>query len=131
MGPMRVGAFLSGATSRETAGMSFWGVMESGGNLSELYYSAGSEGRLFRGLSSNLHGDCYLAPNGETNIGEAYWPRHHNAFILKGGSWADTDENLLMVSNRTYCRDYYKSMDISTGIVVLSCLLGQTAGKIH
>ena len=24
MGPMRVGAFLSGATSRETAGMSFW-----------------------------------------------------------------------------------------------------------
>ncbi|WP_068690755.1 FISUMP domain-containing protein [Culturomica massiliensis] len=127
MGPMRVGAFLSGATSRETAGMSFWGVMESGGNLSELYYSAGSEGRLFRGLSSNLHGDCYLAPNGETNIGEAYWPRHHNAFILKGGSWADTDENLLMVSNRTYCRDYYKSMDISTRDSCVTFRLGQTA----
>lgn len=126
-GPVRSGAFLAGAATREETGMSFWGAMELGGNLSELYYSAGSEGRLFRGLSTSLHGDGFLAANGETNIGEAFWPRHHNAFILKGGSWADTDEKLLMVSDRTYCRNYYESMNISSRDSSVTFRLARTA----
>lgn len=126
-GPMRPGAFLAGAADRETAGMSFWGVMDCGGNLAELYYGVGSEGRLFRGLSRSLHGDGVISVDGKTNIGESSWPRHYNAFILKGGSWADTDPNLLKVSDRTYCRDYYRTMELDKRDSCVSFRVGVTA----
>lgn len=109
-GPVRCGAFLAGATKREESGMNFWGAMETGGNLAEIYYNVNTEGRLYRGLSPALHGDGYLAPNGESDVAPVYWPRLYNAFIVKGGHWADTDEKQLVVSDRSRFRDYFRTM---------------------
>lgn len=126
-GPVRCGAFLMKASKREESGANFWGAMETGGNLAEIYYNVNKEGRLFRGLGTSLHGDCYLAANGNTDIGELYWPVHHNAFILKGGHWADTDDKLLAVSNRARNQNYYQNMNISRRDSTVTFRLAHTA----
>lgn len=126
-GPVRCGAFLAKATVREQSGASFWGVMEAGGNLSEIYYNVNSDGRLFRGLSFALHGDGYLSDDGLANVGDNKWPVHHNAFILKGGHWADRDEKVLAVSDRTRFRNCYKEMNISRRDSTVTFRLGHTA----
>ena len=126
-GPVRAGAFLAKSSSREETGANFWGTMETAGNLAEIYYNVNKEGRLFRGLCLSLHGDGYLADDGHSDIGEIYWPVHHNAFILKGGHWADTDPKLLAVSDRSRNQNYYKDMDISRRDSTVTFRLAQTA----
>ncbi len=100
-GPLRCGAFVAGAQNREQTGAGFWGNMELAGNLAELYYNVNTEGRAFRGILAGQHGDGKLSDLGECNVTQRYWPLHRDAFCLKGGSWADTDVELLRVSDRT------------------------------
>lgn len=56
-GPVRSGAFAAGGAGQTEAGASFWGVMDLGGNLAELYYNSNTEGRAFCGLQDANHGD--------------------------------------------------------------------------
>ena len=126
-GPLRCGAFAVGAQSRQDMGASFWGAMELGGNLAEIYYNVNTEGRRYRGIANHLHGDGKLGANGATNMTEANWSNHHNAFCLKGGHWADTDPELLGISNRTRHWEVFRNMNISRRDSTVTFRLGHTA----
>ncbi len=128
-GPVRSGAFLTGTSRREQTGAGFWGAMEGAGNLQEICYNVNSEGRLYRGLATTLHGNGYLDANGNTDITIRNWPLHHNAFILKGGHWADTEEKYLAVSDRSRHQNYYTSMKTARRDSTVSFRLAHTAPK--
>ena len=68
-GPIRVGAFATGTTTRVQAGSSYWGILELSGNLVEREVTIGNaNGRAFTGL----HGDGALTSNGEHDV--TNWP---------------------------------------------------------
>lgn len=126
-GPVRCGAFAAGANDRSQMGASFWGVMEAGGNLAEICYNVNTEGRLFRGILPNQHGDGKILANGNTNMSEYSWPVHHDAFCLKGGHWADTSRSMLMISDRSRHWNIYKNMDLTQRDSTVTFRLGHTA----
>ena len=81
-GPVRCGIFAAGASTREEAGASYYGIMEMGGNVYERPVTLGnSTGRNFTGE----HG------NGELSSGYAdvtMWPGSAaTGSGLRGGSW--------------------------------------------
>lgn len=129
-GPVRCGAFSVGAANRAQMGASFWGVMEAGGNLAEIYYNANTEGRLFRGILSNQHGDGKILKNGNTNVSEYLWPIHHDAFCLKGGHWADTSKLRIRTSDRSRHWGVYKNMDLTRLDSTVTFRLGHTAPQV-
>jgi formylglycine-generating enzyme required for sulfatase activity len=68
-GPLRVGAFAGGATTRAQAGATYYGIMEMSGNLWERAVTIGhATGRNFTGLNGNGQ----LSPNGHAN--QSLWP---------------------------------------------------------
>jgi formylglycine-generating enzyme required for sulfatase activity len=68
-GPLRVGAFAGGATTRAQAGATYYGIMEMSGNLWERAVTIGNAtGRNFTGLNGNGQ----LSPNGHAN--QSLWP---------------------------------------------------------
>lgn len=102
LGPVRVGSFAKGATNQQEAGASYWGVMELGGNLAELYYNLTPTGRAFDGNQREGHGNGILKADGDTDIGANYWPQTvGTAFAVRGGSYATTNVNYMRVSDRT------------------------------
>jgi len=100
IGPVRVGSFAHGSTTRVQSGAGYWGIMELSGNLWERTVSVGSEGRNFSGL----HGNGILTSDGNGAI-EA-WPGGGSSGItaasgagFRGGGWA-FDVPRLRVSDR-------------------------------
>lgn len=103
VGPLRVGIFATSASTRETAGAAYYGVMGSAGNIAERVVTIGnSYGRNFTGS----HGDGYLvtASGYEGNADLTDWPgidaitsRGVTGAIgsgYRGGSFADTSARL-------------------------------------
>jgi formylglycine-generating enzyme required for sulfatase activity len=99
-GPLRVGIFAANGSNsgRVTAGASYYGIMELGGNLWERAVTIGNvEGRAFTGL----HGNGALAADG--NPDGAAWPAPTSAIGsgLRGGAWYD-NAYLMQVSCRIF-----------------------------
>ena len=85
-GPLRVGIFAANASNsgRVSAGASYYGIMELGGNLWERPVTIGNaNGRAYTGA----HGNGVLLSNGEPD--GAAWPAPATAdgAGLRGGSW--------------------------------------------
>lgn len=85
-GPLRVGIFAANASNngRLSAGASYYGIMELGGNVWERTVSIGSEnGRTYTGT----HGNGLLEADGQSN--EATWPAPTtaNGAGFRGGAW--------------------------------------------
>jgi formylglycine-generating enzyme required for sulfatase activity len=89
-GPLRVGAFAGGATTRAQAGATYYGIMEMSGNVWERTVTIGNAtGRNFTGLNGNGQ----LSPNGDAN--QSLWPGISGSggtlatgSGLRGGMWA-------------------------------------------
>lgn len=105
-GPVRSGAFATSQTNQLEAGATCWGIMEMGGNLSEMCYNAGAAGKVFRTDHADYaHGDGSIADAG-TDIPAAYWPIAKEAFALRGGSFSSSDA-LLRTSERSAATGSY------------------------
>lgn len=111
-GPLRVGIFATGSSTRATSGAGYYGVMELSGNADEFVITVGnSDGRNYGGL----HGDGVLVA---AAVGAAYtgnanttnWPHTDTQSTARGvidadgsgrrgGNWSDAAA-LLAVSYR-------------------------------
>jgi hypothetical protein len=86
-GPLRVGIFATSTSNRETAGASYWGIMELTGNVFEMVIPVGmTAAHTYTGV----HGNGSLDGNGDYDV--ATWPANssNNAGSLvgrKGSSW--------------------------------------------
>jgi formylglycine-generating enzyme required for sulfatase activity len=98
-GPLRVGIFAgtTGNYNRVTAGATYYGIMEMGGNLWERPISAGNPtGRAFDGT----HGDGSLTSTGFSNV--STWPGSDAVGVgFRGGHWGDYAV-FLRISDRNY-----------------------------
>ncbi len=97
-GPLRVGIFAANGSNsgRATAGASYYGIMELGGNLFERPVTIGNaSGRAFTGT----HGNGVLAAGGDPD--GATWPAPTTAdgAGFRGGAW-NSDAVRLQVSDR-------------------------------
>ena len=94
-GPVRVGIFATAASSRVSAGASYWGIMELSGNVWERPVTIGhATGRAFTGL----HGNGLLTSGGDADV--TAWPNTTATGAgLRGGNWA-TASTSLRVSDR-------------------------------
>jgi formylglycine-generating enzyme required for sulfatase activity len=89
-GPMRVGVFATGSSTREQSGAGYYGMMELSGNLWECPVTVGNAtGRAFTGV----HGNGGLSANGNAN--ETAWPGISSGEVsgatgagFRGGVWA-------------------------------------------
>jgi formylglycine-generating enzyme required for sulfatase activity len=103
----RAGAFAASpsSTGRETAGATYYGIMEMTGNMAEQLITMGyPEGRAFTGRS----GDGRLAADGRTDEG---WPNitvTYRGTGYKGGFYNTQSPNALMVSDRSTAGDNFK-----------------------
>lgn len=96
-GPSRAGCYANATSTRESAGATYYGIMEMSGNLWEQVVPTGSTaGRSFTGA----HGDGALDVNGAANA--VGWSSA--ASSLRGGSWYTTNANVteLRTSGRPY-----------------------------
>ncbi len=129
-GPVRVGAFAKSAeqSSQTAAGAGFWGVMELGGNLSEIYYNANTEGRAFRGIRDIYHGNGKLASNGQADVSSALWVLSENAFAVRGGNFGDLAART-RTSDRFWNKGVFANMNQVNGLrdSTLTFRLGYTA----
>jgi formylglycine-generating enzyme required for sulfatase activity len=100
-GPLRVGVFAGGATTRAQAGATYYGIMDMSGNLLERPVTIGNaDGRAFTGV----HGNGRLSANGHAN--QTSWPGLISGEVtgasgsgVRGGHW--TSSSLLArVSHR-------------------------------
>jgi formylglycine-generating enzyme required for sulfatase activity len=85
LGPLRIGSFAKGVSSRVASGGGFYGVMELSGNVYERAVTVGnSTGRLFQGRN---HGNGVLASTGEANV--TNWPGTNSSGAgFRGGTWS-------------------------------------------
>jgi len=94
-GPLRCGIFAANSNNsgRQTAGASYYGVMELSGNISEFVVGIWHfEGRSF----TRKHGDGNLSSSGTANT--ISWPTA-NGVGRRGGSWSSSS-GILKVSYR-------------------------------
>jgi formylglycine-generating enzyme required for sulfatase activity len=85
-GPIRCGAFATSSTTRETAGASFYGIMDLSGNLLEATVGASIT------YNGKVHGNGTLHAGGNADI--SAWPGFSSgtnstlgSFLGRGGSW--------------------------------------------
>jgi len=102
-GPLRVGIFAANGSNsgRATAGASYYGIMELGGNLVEWPVTIGNvEGRAFTGL----HGNGALAADG--NPDGAAWPAPATGIGagFRGSDWLGAEADM-RVSDRRFAVD--------------------------
>ncbi|MCW3103705.1 MAG: hypothetical protein JWO09_2145 [Bacteroidetes bacterium] len=86
-GPLRAGIFATGSSGRASAGATYYGVMEMGGNLWERTVTTGNAaGVAYTGVA----GDGTLDVNGEAN--QATWPSPVTATGsgFRGGDYVNT-----------------------------------------
>ncbi len=101
-GPMRVGVFAAGSTSRAQAGDTYYGIMEMSGNLWERTVTVGNaDGRNFTGV----HGDGVLSASGHADV--TAWPGITGGEVtgasgsgLRGGNWFNVATSM-RVSDRS------------------------------
>lgn len=107
-GPVRSGSFVREGRTRKKAGISFWGVEDLGGNLTEIYYNAEMYGRQ---LDRSVHGSGTVDEFGRTKIPASAWPEDPRALGVRGGDFASGDA-VLRVSDRSFALgDYFRSSD--------------------
>jgi formylglycine-generating enzyme required for sulfatase activity len=95
--PVRVGIYATGSSSRESAGASYWGIMELSGNLWERLVSVGlAKGRTFTGLM----GDGTLSASGDADV--LNWPPSNgDGHGWRGAYWNTTvPSTVFCVSDR-------------------------------
>ncbi|MFZ1692104.1 MAG: SUMF1/EgtB/PvdO family nonheme iron enzyme [Flavobacteriales bacterium] len=112
-GPKRVGIFAANGSNsgRVTAGASYFGIMELGGNVYERAVTIGNpSGRVFTGT----HGNGVLALDGDANV--ATWPVPSTAdgAGVFGGSWLAVPR-FMRVSNRELAAVAFGNRDNSRG----------------
>jgi formylglycine-generating enzyme required for sulfatase activity len=115
-GPLRVGAFAGGATTREQAGATYYGIMEMSGNLWERAVTIGNaDGRGFTGV----HGNGRLSANGHAN--QTSWPGLSGSQVtgasgsgIRGGDWSNGASNA-RGSDRTYAASTNTSRSSNVG----------------
>jgi len=111
-GPLRCGIFAANSsnTSRETAGATYYGIMEMGGNLRERTVTVGNAiGRAFTGIN----GDGTLGTSGDANT--TNWPSNTATGVgYRGGYWY-SGWSYLRVSDRTYAAKTDNSANDSLG----------------
>jgi formylglycine-generating enzyme required for sulfatase activity len=90
-GPMRVGSFAKGVTTRVDSGAGFYGVMELSGNLWERPVTVGnSTGRAFDG---RYHGNGLLNATGDADV--TTWPgTGATGAGYRGGAWFNSAVNV-------------------------------------
>jgi formylglycine-generating enzyme required for sulfatase activity len=100
-GPIRVGAFATGTSTRRQAGASYYGAMEMNGNLSHIVICTGNTThRNFSGL----HGDGALASTGDQDV--TNWPSLAVPTRLRGGRYMDADPDRMRISDRKDANSY-------------------------
>lgn len=95
-GPVRAGIFAANAgnTGRVTAGASYYGIMELGGNVCERTITYGGAGAAFTGS----HGNGMINVDGQSD--PASWPpASADGAGIRGGSW-QAAANQLRISDR-------------------------------
>jgi formylglycine-generating enzyme required for sulfatase activity len=95
-GPLRVGSFSQGVSTRVASGAGFYGAMDLSSNVWERAVSVGnSSGRSFRG---RYHGDGLLDSNGNLNV--TTWPVPNvEEPGFRGGSFSN-NYPIAQISNR-------------------------------
>ncbi|MFZ4060362.1 MAG: SUMF1/EgtB/PvdO family nonheme iron enzyme [Bacteroidia bacterium] len=121
-GPLRVGAFAGGATTRAQAGASYYGIMEMSGNVWERAVTVGNaNGRGFTGI----HGNGRLSAAGHAN--QTSWPGLSGSEVTgaSGSGWRSGDwyhdASYARVSDRTvaaYTYSFRYSLDGFRGVRV-------------
>ena len=99
-GPVRSGIFATGSSTQESAGASFWGVMELSGNLREMCYNVNGNGAF----------DGTVIGDGTYNTGK--WSATLSYIGVRGGSFAGSD-SLLRTSDRTEV-NYFSTLTVNT-----------------
>ncbi len=94
-GPVRCGLFARSTSTQLTAGATFWGVMEMGGNVQEIVGN----------VTNTSLGRTY---NGSGYYSYAYWGSAPGQFGVRGGSFAGAD-SLLRTSDRSKIYSYFSS----------------------
>jgi formylglycine-generating enzyme required for sulfatase activity len=115
-GPMRVGVFATGSSTRVQSGAGYYGMMELSGNLWERPVTVGNTtGRSFTGL----HGNGALSTNGNAN--ETAWPGLSSGEVtgatgagFRGGGWL-FDAFYLRTADRDIAAFTTEGQDILTG----------------
>ena len=101
-GPIRCGIFAASTTNptRTQAGAGYYGAMELGGNLWEMFVTVGNAaGRVYTGL----HGDGVLTVSGDANTAD--WPNNGTGVGsgVRGGVWYD---------GRDWCRTSSRALSV-------------------
>lgn len=108
-GPIRVGAFARGATTRQEAGATYYGIMEMSGNLVEQVVTVGNTtGQSFTGIN----GDGVLSATGSSN--QTSWPTNTIGGGSRGGSSFSRNSHL-RVSDRNSATTVYSPRYSSYG----------------
>ena len=93
---MRSGIYATASSTRQSSGGTYYGVMDMGGNISEVCVGVGSaNGRAF----TNVNGDGNLDVNGDANT--ATWPTLSSGFSRRGGYYSDAAIQI-QISDRYY-----------------------------
>ncbi|MFN4894189.1 MAG: LamG-like jellyroll fold domain-containing protein, partial [Pseudomonadota bacterium] len=96
-GPLRVGSFAKGVTTREGSGAGYYGAMELSGNVYERPINISRNVSLaFKGY---VHGDGSISSAGITD--EAGWPATQDSVGFRGGAWRD-GASVMRVSDRIF-----------------------------
>ncbi len=82
--PVRVGLFTRPG-ERKQAGLSYWGVSDLTGNLSEIYCNTGVYGRQ---QNRAVHGGGRLDADGRHVVPGTDWPREKDAYGVRGSDYA-------------------------------------------
>ncbi len=113
LGPVRCGLFARSSSTQLTAGATFWGVMEMGGNVQEIVANVNNT-RLERRADYNGWGEW----------GPGQWNTAPEQFGVRGGSFAGAD-SLLRTSDRSRIYSYFpyrESRDSTVGFRLVRTL---------
>ncbi len=96
-GPLRVGSFAKGVSTRAASGGGFYGAMDLSGNLWERTVTVGrSTGRAFQG---RYHGNGVLDSTGDSNV--TNWPATSAVGAgFRGGNWVSAS-SITRLSDRS------------------------------
>ncbi len=116
--PVRTGIYATSASTRESSGGTFYGIMEMAGNVKEVTIGVGNAaGRAF----TAVNGDGNLDMNGDANV--SGWPGTSAGYSLRGGYYAEAP-TLLRVSDR-YLGSY--NTNVANRVVFIGMRLARTA----
>ncbi|MDE6879658.1 MAG: SUMF1/EgtB/PvdO family nonheme iron enzyme [Odoribacter sp.] len=95
-GPVRCGLFARTTSTQVTAGATYWGVMEMGGNVQEI-------------VANVANSSLQRTRNGLGSYAPGLWGTTAGQFGVRGGSFAGAD-SLLRVSDRSSVFSYFPSL---------------------